>query len=420
MSTTPCPVYRSRPSPIARHVPAPRPAMDVAIISFGVASTEACLALGEQLKSGTLKGTLRFYGCPAEEGGSAKAFMVRAHLFDDCDAVLHWHPGSQNSAGEGASQARIAVKFRFHGTSSHAAAAPEVGRSALDAIELTNHAAELIREHTPDFTRIHHVVTAGGSAPNVVPDFGEVFYYIRHPRGQVVQTLYARLLKCAQAGALATETRLETQYLGGILEIVPNETLGKVARANLTKLNDLKYDETETQFAGRIQKTLAEPLPLESVGRINERTGQGGSGTGSTDVGDVSWVVPTVGFATACWVPGTSAHSWQAVAAGGTTIGRKGMTLAARVLAATGSDFFQSPSLLAAARAELGRRIAGHPYQTLLGPNQKPPLDYRDTPGQRAARRCESCGRRVSWHGSRPLGRRRDSLFASGGELGQG
>ncbi len=152
--------------------------------------------------------------------------MVRAHLFDDCDAVLHWHPGSQNSAGNASSQARIAAKFRFHGTSSHAAAAPELGRSALDAIELTNHAAELLREHTPDFTRIHHVVTAGGSAPNVVPDFGEVFYYIRHPRSQVVQTLYPRLLKCAQAGALATETRLETEYLGGILEIVPNEHAG--------------------------------------------------------------------------------------------------------------------------------------------------------------------------------------------------
>ena len=138
---------------------------------FGVASAMASLAVGEQIKAGTIKGTLRFYGCPAEEGGSAKAFMVRAHLFDDCDAVLHWHPGSQNSAGEGSSQARIAVKFRFHGTSSHAAAAPEAGRSALDAVELTNHAAELLREHTPDFTRIHHVITAGGNAPNVVPDF---------------------------------------------------------------------------------------------------------------------------------------------------------------------------------------------------------------------------------------------------------
>ena len=342
---------------------------------FGVASATACLALGEQIQAGALKGTLRFYGCPAEEGGSAKAFMVRAHLFDDCDAVLHWHPGSQNSASEASSQARIAAKFRFHGTSSHAAAAPELGRSSLDAIELTNHAAELLREHTPDFTRIHHVVTAGGSAPNVVPDFGEVFYYIRHPRSQVLQALYPRLLKCAQAGALATETRLETDYLGGILEMIPNAALGRVARAKLSKLNDLKYDDDETTFAQRIQKTLAEPRPLESVRSITEQTEQGGSG--STDVGDVSWVVPTVGFSTACWVPGTPAHSWQAVAAGGTTIGRKGMILATRVLAATGWDLFHSPDVLRAARAEHRRRLAGQSYQSLLGQDQKPPLDYR-------------------------------------------
>jgi aminobenzoyl-glutamate utilization protein B len=348
---------------------------------FGVAAATASLALGEQIKAGVLKGTLRFYGCPAEEGGSAKAFMVRAHLFDDCDAVLHWHPSSQNMAGDEASQARIAVKFRFHGTSSHAAAAPEMGRSALDALELTNHAAELLREHTPDFTRIHHVVTAGGSAPNVVPDFCEAFYYIRHPRSGVVQTLYPRLLKCAQAGALATETRLETVYLGGILEIMPNDTLARVARANLAKLNDLSYDETEARFASQIQKTLAEPLPLKSLSVIGERTGQGGGG--STDVGDVSWVVPTAGFTTACWVPGTSAHSWQAVAAGGTTIGRKGMILAARVLTATGCDLFQSPALVAAARAEQKRRLAGRSYQSLLGPDQKPPLDYRQDPRQR-------------------------------------
>ena len=347
---------------------------------FGVASATAALALGEQIKAGTIEGTLRFYGCPAEEGGSAKAFMVRAHLFDDCDAALHWHPGSQNSAGDGSSLARIAVKFRFHGTSSHAAGAPELGRSALDAIELTNHAAELLREHTPDFTRIHHVVTAGGSAPNVVPDFGEVFYYVRHPRSAVVQRLYPRLLKCAEAGALATETRLETQYLGGILEMMPNETLARVTRANLSKLNDLNYDDEETRFAQRIQKTLAQPRPLESLRTIAARTGQGGGG-GSTDVGDVSWVVPTVGFSTACWVPGTSAHSWQAVAAGGTTIGRKGMILATRVLAATGWDLFQSPEVLRAARAEHRRRLSGQSYQSLLGPDQKPPLDYRDAPG---------------------------------------
>jgi aminobenzoyl-glutamate utilization protein B len=347
---------------------------------LGVAAASACLALAEQIRAGTLTGTLRFYGCPAEEGGSAKAFMVREHLFDDCDAVLHWHPASQNSAGGDSSQARIAAKFRFHGTSSHAAGAPEAGRSALDAIELTNHAAELLREHTPDFTRIHHVVTAGGRAPNVVPDFGEVFYYVRHPRSDVVQALYGRLLKCAEAGALATETRLETQYLGGILEILPNDALGRVARANLTRLNDLKYDEAEARFAARIQQSLSRPPSLTSVAGVADRSGQGAGG--STDVGDVSWVVPTVGFTTACWVPGTSAHSWQAAAAGGTTIGRKGMILASRVLAATACELFQSPPLLRAARDEHQRRLVGRSYQSLLGPLQKPPLDYRETPVQ--------------------------------------
>ncbi len=349
---------------------------------FGVASAEASLALGEQIKAGRIKGTLRFYGCPAEEGGSAKAFMVRAHLFDDCDAALHWHPSSQNSAGDGASLARIAVKFRFHGTSSHAAAAPEAGRSALDAVELTSHASELLREHTPDFTRIHHIITAGGNAPNVVPDFGEVFYYIRHPRSQVVQSLYPRLVKCAEAGAVGTETKLETQYLGGILEMLPNQTLAQVARANLKRLLNLQYDEREMAFAQKIQATLMKPPSLATLTAIAEPTGQGGGG--STDVGDVSWVVPTVGFTTACWVPGTSAHSWQAVAAGGTTIGRKGMILATRVLAATGYDLFQSPESLNSAKAEHRRRLEGHPYQSLLGADQKPPLDYRFKPGESA------------------------------------
>ncbi len=348
---------------------------------FGVASASACLALAEQVRAGKLKGTLRFYGCPAEEGGSAKAFMVRDHLFDDCDAVLHWHPSSENAIGDVSSQARIAVKFRFHGTASHAAASPDSGRSALDAVALTNHAAELLREHTPDFTRIHHVITAGGEAPNIVPEFAEVYYYIRHPQADVVRALYARLVKCAEAGALATETRLETNYQGGIMEIVPNTKLGEVVRSNLTRLNDLKYDEREDEFAGRIRQTLKPPLPsLEGLSRVFDHSGR--TGMGSTDVGDVSWVVPTTGFTTACFVPGTTAHSWQAVAAGGTTIGRKGMVLAARTLAATAWDLFHATDVLRDAKAEHRRRLEGWPYRSLLAPDQKPPLDYRNAPGR--------------------------------------
>jgi aminobenzoyl-glutamate utilization protein B len=344
---------------------------------FGTASATACLALAEQIKSGQLHGTLRFYGCPAEEGGSAKAFMARAGLFADCDAVLHWHPSSKNVAGDLASLARVAVKFRFHGTSAHAAGAPEQGRSALEAVDITNHAIALMREHVPDATRIHHVVTDGGGAPNVVPDFAEVYYYLRHPKADTVRALYPRLLKCAQAGALATETRLEVVHEGGIVEMLPNAALATAAKANLARLADLKYTPEEEQFAARIRATLTAPQPSESVGKVQDPAGTGG---GSTDVADVSWVVPTAGFTTACWVPGTPGHSWQVVAAGGTSIGRQGMVLAARTLAATAWDLFTDPKLVAAAQAEHRQRLSGRAYKPLLEPGQEPPLKYRDPP----------------------------------------
>lgn len=345
---------------------------------FGVASAAATLAIVEQIKAGNIKGTVRFYGCPAEEGGGAKVFMVEKGLFKDCDAVLHWHPSSQNSAGDRSTLARMAVKFRFHGKAAHAAGSPEQGRSALDAIELTNHAAELLREHTPDFTRIHHVITAGGNAPNVVPDFGEVYYYIRHPKGKIVKPLYDRLVLCAKAGALATETKLEIDFQGGIREILPNNVLAKVTMDNLKALNDLKYTEEEQKFALKLQAELPNPEPLAEITEVKDRSGS--VGKGSTDVGDVSWVVPTTGFTTVCMVPGTPGHSWQAVACGGTTIARKGMNLAARVLAASAWDLFQAPETIAAAKSEHDRRLGEEKYESLMLPGQKPPLEYRNPP----------------------------------------
>lgn len=342
---------------------------------FGAASMSAAIAVAQQIREGQLTGTIRFYGCPAEEGGSGKAFMVRAGLFSDCDAVLHWHPSSRNTAGDATCLSRIAVKFRFQGTAAHAAGAPEQGRSALDAVELTAHASELLREHTPDFTRIHHVITSGGEAPNVVPEFAEMFYYIRHPQSKVVQELYPRLVKCAQAGALATDTKLELDELGGTMEILPNETLAEVALKNLKVLCDLKYSADEQQFASRIQSTLEKPAPLSTISEVHDSGGE--ISRGSTDVGDVSWVVPTAGFTTACYVPGTPAHSWQAVAAGGTSIGRKGMQLAAKVLAASAWDLFRQPTTITAAKEERQRRLAGRDYEPLIGKDQKPPLDYR-------------------------------------------
>ncbi len=348
---------------------------------FGVASLEASLALGEQIKAGRIRGTLRYYGCPAEEGGAGKVFMARAGLFNDCDVVLHWHPASQNSAGDISCLARVAVKFRFHGSSAHAAGSPEKGRSALDAVELTNHASELLREHTPDFTRIHHVITDGGGAPNVVPEFAEVFFYVRHPQAEVVQKIYPRLVNCAKAGALATDTKLDILYIGGTRELLPNEALAQLLLRNLKSLNDLRYSDEDRRFAVRIRETLPDAPPLDGIREVIDRRGQ--TGKGSTDVGDVSWIVPTAGFTTACWVPGTPGHSWQATAAGGTDIGRNGMQLAARVLAASAWDLFQDPKLIAAAKAEFQRRLSGRKYESLLEPGQKPPLDYRDPPRRR-------------------------------------
>ncbi len=343
---------------------------------LGVASASAAIALAEQIKAGKIRGTVRFYGCPAEEGGAAKVFMARDGLFRDCDAVLHWHPSSQNSAGDSTNLARMAAKFRFVGRASHAAGAPEQGRSALDAVELTNFGVQLLREHVPDFTRIHYVITDGGGAPNVVPETAEVYYYVRHPKASVVRSIYKRVVLCAQAGALGTETKLEVDYQGGTLSLLPNDALSKATLKNLRALNDLAYTTEETQFAARIQATLEKPRGLDTIREITER-GATDISKGSTDVGDVSWVAPTAGFSTACWVPGTPGHTWQAVAAGGTSIGRKGMHLAARVLAATAWDLYQDPKLLAAAKAEHRERLASEKYQSLLEPGQKPPLDYR-------------------------------------------
>jgi aminobenzoyl-glutamate utilization protein B len=343
---------------------------------FGVASATAAKVIAEQIKAGKLKGTVRFYGCPAEEGGAAKAFMVRDGLFNDCDAVLHWHPGSRNQAGDSSCLARVAVKFRFHGTAAHASGSPEKGRSALDALTLTMHAAELLREHTPEGTRLHHTVTSGGGAANVVPEFAEGFFYVRHPKAETVRKLYPRLLKCAEAGALATETKLEVVSLGGTMELLPNDTLSQVVKANLKSLNDLKYDETELKFAVRIQESFGDkPPPLDEIKTVAEVSGK--VGTGSTDVGDVSWVVPTAGFNTACFVPGTPGHSWQAVACGKTTIAKKGMVLATKTLAASAWDLFEQPDTLKAAKAELQKKLGSTPYKPLLEKDQKPPLDYR-------------------------------------------
>lgn len=344
---------------------------------FGTASASAAIAVKDWLVSTGTSGTVKFFGTPAEEGGAGKVYMVREGLFDDVDVALHWHPGSSNSADMATSNSNKSGKFRFHGKAAHAASAPEQGRSALDGVEAMNMMANLMREHMPQESRMHYVITAGGRAPNVVPDFAEVFYYVRNPDAEVVRETFERLVKVAEGAALGTETQMDYEVIHGAMPLLPNETLQTLVHGNMTDVGGVEYDEAELAFAERIKPTLSDPsVPMTDATGIDPLSES--HGAGSTDVGDVSWAVPTAGFRTATWVPGTPAHSWQAVAAGGMSIGFKGMQNAAKILALTAIDLFEQPDLIAEAKAEFQRRQPeGYEYRALLG-DRDPPLDYRD------------------------------------------
>ncbi len=344
---------------------------------FGTASLSAAVSLKDCLIKTKTEGRIRFYGTPAEEGGGAKVYMSRAGLFDDVDVVLHWHPGAANQANEAAALANISGKFRFNGVSAHAAGAPERGRSALDAVEAMNYMVNMMREHVPQETRIHYVITDGGKAPNVVPDFAEVYYYSRHPSREVVQNVFDRIILAAEGAAKGTETTMSYEIVNGVHELLPNQTLQTLVHESLSTVGGYTYTSEERAFAEKISESLNRPLD-ERVAKEVAPYQEASRAYGSTDVGDVSFVVPTVGFGTATWVPGTSAHSWQAVAAGGTSIGLKGMAVAAKTLALSGAKLFKNPKIIAKARAEFEeRRGADFNYRPLLG-NRPPALDYRN------------------------------------------
>jgi len=344
---------------------------------FGTGSVGGAIAAKEWLEATGSSGTIRLYGTPAEEGGAGKVYMVRDGLFADVDVVLHWHAGDANSASPSTSLANKSAKFRFHGVSAHAAGAPDRGRSALDGVEAMNHMVNLMREHVPQETRIHYVITNGGSAPNVIPDFAEVFYYVRNPDPETVQELFDRVVAAAEGAALGTGTTVDYEVIHGLYNLLPNETLQRVMWENLSQVGGVEYNETERAFAEVLRGSLPEDSPpLESAGEI-QPFDYVRSGMGSTDVADVSWVVPTAGLRTATWVPGTASHSWQAIAAGGMSIGTKGMLVAAKTLALTAVEIFEDPEIVARARAEHAELVGpDFVYRPLLG-DRAPPLDYR-------------------------------------------
>ncbi|MFT7286028.1 MAG: aminobenzoyl-glutamate utilization protein B [Halieaceae bacterium] len=343
---------------------------------FGAGSAAAAIAVRHWLEATGNQGTVRFYGTPAEEGGSGKVYMVRAGLFEDVDFALHWHPADRNSAAARTTLANRSAKFRFYGVSAHAAGAPEKGRSALDGVEAMNYMANLMREHVPQQTRIHYVITAGGSAPNVVPDFAEVFYYLRHPEAEMVKTLWQRLESTALGAAEGTGTEVKWEIIHGNHPVLVNETLQRMMDSTLRELGGISYDEEDAAFAREIYSSLDSPtLPLGSEEEVQPYALT--LGYGSTDVGDVSMAVPTVGAQIASYVPGTAAHSWQAVAAAGSSIGFRGADLAARALSQMAVRLYQDPALREAAIAEFQERRGGDfHYEALLG-DRPPPLDYR-------------------------------------------
>ena len=345
---------------------------------FGVASAASGIAIKQLIEQKKLNGTIKIFGCPAEEGGGGKIYLVREGFFKNVDVAIHWHPGSENLISTTSSLANISAKFRFYGISAHASGAPDRGRSSLDGVEAMDNMVNMMREHVPQETRIHYVITKGGLAPNVVPDYAEVYYTVRHPKKEVLQSIFERIVNAGKGAALGTETKMEYEIIGGVHDLLINHSLAEVMYKNLERTGGVSYTPEEIEFAKKIQTTFdIAPPPISNAGVIKPLKSEREGGGGSTDVGDVSYAVPTVGLRTATWVPGTPAHSWQAVASGGTDIGTKGMMVAAKTMAMTAIDLFLNPELITKAKEEFTKSIGSYQYKALLG-DRKPALNYRD------------------------------------------
>jgi aminobenzoyl-glutamate utilization protein B len=342
---------------------------------LGSASALAAVAIKEEMQAKGIKGTLRYYGTPAEEGGGGKIYMINAGMFKDVDAVLAWHPSDSNRVSLNSSLANNGGRFKYYGIASHAAAAPDRGRSALDGVMIFLQSVEFLREHVPQETRIHYIITNGGSAPNIVPAFAEANLVARNPDANVLNGIWERILDCARAGALASGTRMEFEQGTNYANVLPNDALAEVLGRAMQKAGGYEYTPNEKAFAVDLQKTLVGAVHSPGPEKVNTEMTEG-SGSASTDAGDVSWVVPTAQFTAATFVPGVSPHSWQAAACAGTSIARKGMVVAARTLAVAGLELFQNPAELKAARDAYEKRLAGRKWTTRIPADGKPPYDY--------------------------------------------
>jgi aminobenzoyl-glutamate utilization protein B len=348
---------------------------------LGSGAALAAVAAKDYMAANHIHGTLRYYGTPAEEGGSGKVYMVRDGLFKDVDVVLHWHPADRNAVNNGGALAVTHATFTFHGIAAHAAFAPERGRSALDAVMLMGNGIEFMREHVPSNSRIHYIITKGGVAPNVVPDLAQMEIMARNPSGQTLAGIWSRIEKISQGAAIMTETTVDMKIVSSDSNIIGNDALAPVAQKNLEEVGGYTMTPEQKDFALKLQKTLGtETVPsLDQTDIIQPlKPFDPNAPAASTDVGDVSWVVPTIGFGAAAFVPGVAAHTWQAAASTGMSIGQDGMIVASKALALTLVDLFNSPALIQAAKVDFQKKLVGKTYLSAIPATQKPVLNYRE------------------------------------------
>ncbi len=345
---------------------------------YGTGTTAAAIALAQVMALKNIPGTVRLYGTPAEETVDAKTFMLRDGVFDDVDVVLSWHASDRTGASYGYTKAVVAARFAFEGLPAHASVSPEFGRSALDAVELMNIGVNYLREHVPQDTRIHYVVTDGGGQPNVVPPKAASWYYVRADRHNTVEQVYARVVDIAQGAALMTGTELSYVVEGDSHEVLPNRALSHIINDNLQMVGAPPFDDSDRAFAKKTQQDFASipdrPL-FEDIDPVPEVPGQRMS---STDQGDLSWRVPTGRMTVASYAFGAPGHSWQVAASTGMSIGEKAMTVASKTLAATGFDLLTQPSLLEQAHESFREVRDSLEFQSLLPEDARAPKAIRE------------------------------------------
>jgi aminobenzoyl-glutamate utilization protein B len=349
--------------------------------ALGTAAVGAALAVKEVYDKHNLKGTIRVYGTPAEETLIGKIYMLLAGLFRDLDACLHWHPGSQNRVLYSSSKALISSRFTFHGVAAHASGSPDKGKSALDGVELMNIGANFMREHVKTTNRIHYVITRGGAQPNVVPATTQVWYYVRGNQHQDAVAQFEWLKDIADGAAKMSRTKVEHVIETDCHELIPNLPLSKVVLRNFKAVGPPVFDEADRNLARQLQTAIRADFGLKETKPLNDTVEElpktPYQGDGSTDVGDISWFVPTSGLNTACFAAGSPGHSWQNVAAIGSPIGHKGMMVAAKVLALSAVDLLQDAAVLQEARADFEKRMKDRKYTTVIPKGQKAPKSIR-------------------------------------------